>query len=259
MDVFVQHVYGDHSEEPPALAHPLSTAVGVADYDKLVRLLAEAFDGTAQPGSKLPILYGEYGVESQIPAGKQGLYAGNEPTTTRPVAETRQAQYYEQALALAFCQTNVVGFLLFPSRDERARAGWQSGVWYADGTAKASLPRVREALDRTTGGSISRCPGIQLAVSPGRLRFGTRAQARLGTFRASFRCTLDCLWDLRLVKVGGTTKMVKRGRAEVDEQVDVEFRQRRQGRGNYRYRLKLVHPVNPGPPTVREGPVFRLP
>jgi hypothetical protein len=259
MDMFVQHVYGDHSTEPPTLAHPLGTAIGVADYDKLVGLLAEAFDGTAQPGSTLPILYGEYGVESQIPSAKESLYAGNEPPTTRPVAENRQAEYYSQALALAFCQPNIAGFLLFPSRDERARAGWQSGVWYADGTAKASLPDVREALDRTTGGSIARCPGIQLVVQSGRLRFGTRTQARRGTFRASFRCTLDCLWDVRLVKVGGTTKMVKRGRAELDSTVEVEFAPRRLGRGAYRYRLTLVHPVNPGPPTVRNGPVFRLP
>ncbi len=259
MDMFVQHVYGDHSTEPPTLAHPLGTAIGVADYDKLVGLLAEAFDGTAQRGSTLPILYGEYGVESQIPVAKESLYAGSEPVTTRPVAESRQAEYYAQALALAFCQPNIAGFLLFPSRDERARAGWQSGVWYADGSAKASLPGVREALDRTAGGSIARCPGIQLVVQSGRLRFGTRAQARLGTFRASFRCTLDCLWDVRLVKVGGTTKMVKRGRAELDSPVEVEFAPRRLGRGAYRYRLKLVHPVNPGPPTVRNGPVFRLP
>ena len=38
---------------------------------------AEAFDGTAQPGSKLPILYAEFGVESQIPAAKASLYTGD--------------------------------------------------------------------------------------------------------------------------------------------------------------------------------------
>ncbi len=259
MDVFAQHVYGDHSTEPPTLAHPLGTAVGVADYDKLVGLLSEAFDGTAQRGSTLPILYGEYGVESQIPAAKESLYNGAEPATTRPVAESRQAEYYEQALALAFCQPNVAGFLLFPSRDERARAGWQSGVRYVDGTPKASMQRVARAMDRTAGGSIARCPGVQLVVRSTGLRFGTRAQARGGTFRASFSCALDCIWELRVVKVGGATKMVKRGRAAVDEAVEATFAARRLGPGSYRYRLKLVHPVNPGPPTVRDGPVFRLP
>ncbi len=259
MDVYVQHVYGDHSTEPPTLAHPLGTAIGVADYDKLVGLLTEAFDGTAQRGSTLPILYGEYGVESQIPASKETLYAGAEPATTRPVAETRQAEYYEQALAMAFCQPNVSGFLLFPSRDERARAGWQSGVRYVDGTPKASMQRVARAMNRTAGGSIARCPGVQLVVRSANLRFGTRSQARAGTFRASFQCVLDCLWELRVVKVGGATKLVKRGRALVDEDVQVAFAPRRLGPGAYRYRLKLVHPVNPGPPTVRDGPILRLP
>ena len=71
--------------------------------------------GPAQPGSTLPILYGEYGVETQIPESKAGLYTGTEPTTTRPVSEETQASYYQQALALAFCQPNVAGMLLFLS------------------------------------------------------------------------------------------------------------------------------------------------
>ena len=259
MDAFVQHVYGDHSSQAPTVAHPLGTAVGVADYEKLVGLLTEAFDGTAQRGSTLPILYGEYGVESQIPARKEALYTGTEPTTTRPVTEATQATYYAQALALAFCQQNVSGVLLFPSQDEKARAGWQSGVRYADGSAKTSFARVREALDRTAGGSITRCPGIQLVVRAVGLRFGSRGAARRGIFRTTFTCNLDCIYEVRVVKVGGATKMVRRGRAEVDEEVAVEFASRRLGAGTYRYRLKLVHPVNPGPPTVRNGPVFGLP
>src|SRR6266536_2055405 len=45
-------------------------AAAQADYGKLVSLLGEAFGGTAQAGSALPILYGEFGVESLIPAVK---------------------------------------------------------------------------------------------------------------------------------------------------------------------------------------------
>ena len=36
---------------------PKSTTIALADYDKLVALLRTAFDGTAQQGSTLPILY----------------------------------------------------------------------------------------------------------------------------------------------------------------------------------------------------------
>ena len=45
-------------------------------------------------GLTLPIVYGEFGVESQIPASKAALYSGDEPTTTKPVDETTQATYY---------------------------------------------------------------------------------------------------------------------------------------------------------------------
>jgi hypothetical protein len=260
MDAFAIHVYSDNSSVPPTVAHPLSTSIGVADYDKLIGLLGAAFDGTAQPGSELPILYGEFGVESQIPESKAGLYAGAEPATTHPVPEETQAAFYEQALAMSFCQPNIVGLLLFHSRDEHARPGWQSGVYYVDRTPKSSLPRVTEALDRTTGGSIARCPGVQLVVRPTYLRFGTRSAAKRGVFRASLACSLDCVYQVRLEKVPtSSTRLVRRGRAEVGELVRVDLGSRRLGPGTYRYTLRLVHPVNPAPATRLAGSPFTLP
>ena len=76
MDAFGFHPYGDNSSQSPTFAHPNTTRIGLADYGKLVALLGTAFDGTAQAGSTLPILYDEYGVESQIPAAKAALYSG---------------------------------------------------------------------------------------------------------------------------------------------------------------------------------------
>jgi hypothetical protein len=260
MDAFAIHPYPDNSSQPPTVAHPLTTTIGIADYPKLVALLGEAFDDTAQRGSDLPIFYGEFGVESEIPAAKASLYTGSEPTTTKPVAEETQAAYYEQALALAFCQPTVEGMLIFLSRDERARGAWQSGVFYTDGTPKKSLPRVREALDRTTGGSITRCPGVQLVVRPTFLRFGTRSAAKRGLFRATLECDLDCSYQVRLERATThSTKLVARGRAEVGELVQIDLGSRSLAPGSYRYTLRLVHPVNPAPPTLRQSPSFTLP
>ena len=259
MDSFVIHPYGDNSSQPPATAHPNTTSIGMGDYDKLVALLAQAFDGTAQPGSALPILYAEFGIESQIPEGKAGLYTGNEPAVTRPVSEATQAAYYKQALALAFCQPTVEGMLIFLSRDERARPGWQSGVHYVDGTAKGSLPLVTEALDRTTGGSIARCPGVQLIVRPSSLRFGTRAEAARGVFNASLKCNLDCAYVVRVERAAThSTKLVKRGRLEVGELAKIALGRRKLGPGTYRYTLRLIHPVNPGQPTRLRSRPFTL-
>jgi hypothetical protein len=152
MDALAFHPYAESSKIPPDRPHPNTTSIGLADHRKLVRLLGEAFDGTAQPGSDLPVLYDEYGVETAIPEAKASLYEGEEPATTGATDEATQARSYERALELAACQENVVGLLFFHSHDEPALEGWQSGVLYVDGTPKASLERVRRAVEAAREG-----------------------------------------------------------------------------------------------------------
>jgi hypothetical protein len=152
MDALALHPYAESSKVPPDRPHPNTASVGLADHDKLVRLLGEGFDGTAQPGTTLPVLYDEYGVETVIPSAKAGLYEGEEPPTTGATDEATQARYYARALELAACQENVVGLLFFHSHDEPALAGWQSGVYYVDGTPKSSLEPVRAAVGRAHDG-----------------------------------------------------------------------------------------------------------
>ena len=146
MDAFSLHVYGESSRIPPTLAHPRTTSIGLADYGKLVALLGKAFDGTAQPGSKLPIVYGEYGVETTVPAAKAGLYTGREVVT--PVDPQVQAQYYAEAVRLAACSPTVRMLLFFHVTDETRLEGLQSGLRYADGSPKPSVAAVRQAERR---------------------------------------------------------------------------------------------------------------
>jgi len=153
MDALSLHVYGDSQRVPPTLAHPRSTTIGIADYDKLVALLRESFGGTAQPGAKLPIVYGEYGVETTIPKDKAYLYTGREVTS--PVDEATQAKYYEQAIRLAEDQPTVRMLFLFHVVDETRLEGLQSGTRYADGSPKASEAQVRRALDAATDKTIT--------------------------------------------------------------------------------------------------------
>jgi hypothetical protein len=153
MDGFSFHPYGENSSTPPTLAHPNGTSIGLADYDKLVALLGDAFDGTAQKGSTLPIVYDEYGVDSQIPDRKRHFYGGREPATTKPVTEGVQAAYYRLALQMAACQPNVRGFLIFHVTDETDYNRWQSGVYYADGTPKSSRPFVKQAMNEIRAGA----------------------------------------------------------------------------------------------------------
>src|SRR3954467_10499739 len=134
MDIFDQHVYEDYSAMPPSFEHPTASTIAVSDYGKLVTLLGQSFDGTAQAGSTLPIFYGEYGVESIIPAAKASLYTGTEPAATKAVDEATQAALYREAFKVAYCQPNVVGIMVFHVSDESALSAWQSGPYYADDT-----------------------------------------------------------------------------------------------------------------------------
>jgi hypothetical protein len=154
MDGFAFHPYGESSSTPPDFTHPRSTSIGLADYPKLVSLLGRAFNGTAQLGSRLPIVYDEYGIDSRIPARKLGLYTGREPATTKPVPEAQQAEWYSQALSMAACQPTVRGFLIFHVTDERDFNRWQSGVYYPDGTPKTSLPLVKQTIEQIREGQV---------------------------------------------------------------------------------------------------------
>jgi hypothetical protein len=153
MDGFAFHPYGENSSTPPTLVHTSGTSLGLADYPKLVSLLGGAFDGTAQKGSTLPILYDEYGVDSQIPVAKRSFYGGTEPATTRPVTEGVQAAYYDEALRMAACQPTVRGFLIFHVTDETDYNRWQSGVYYADGTPKSTLAPVKASMNAVRTGA----------------------------------------------------------------------------------------------------------
>lgn len=155
MDVWDEHVYADTSALPPSMPHSGPT-IAEGDYTKLVALLGKAFDGTAQRGSTLPILYGEYGVETAIPPAKKAAYTGTEGVTT--VDEATQARYYAEAFRLALCQRNVIGIMVFHVVDEASLEAWQSGPYYADGTPKSSLAAIRDAAVAARAGTAAACP-----------------------------------------------------------------------------------------------------
>jgi hypothetical protein len=246
MDGFAFHPYEDTSSVAPSTGvHPNTTTIALADYPKLVAALGAAFDGTAQPGSVLPIWYDEFGVESQIPANEAPLYAGTEPVTTKPVPEAVQADYYRQAVALTFCQPTVRALFLFHSVDETALASWQSGVYYADDTPKASLPGVRLALEQSRRGVIAHCDGLALPVKPKVVQHG-----RVLTLT----CDLDCSYVAQLYRLPGKLLVSKRGRAVGAQSTTLPLRVPT-APGSYRLRLSAVAPVNPGPAALLRVPV----
>ena len=157
MDVFALHPYQTRSSIPPGEPHT-GTSLGIGDYDKLVSLLGGAFDGTGQQGSKLPIAYTEFGVQSIIPPSAQGPYTNlQSPLGKDAVPEPTQADYYEQAFELAACQPNVIAFYIFHLFDEADLNRWQSGPYYTDTKSKSSLDAISKAAKKARDGDLGDC------------------------------------------------------------------------------------------------------
>ena len=257
MDEFAIHPYEDNSSAPPTSTHTNTTTIAIADYDKLVGLLGNAFDGTAQPGSTLPIVYGEFGVESQIPAAKASLYTGSESATTKPVDETTQGAYYRQAIGIAFCQSNVRAIMILHAYDESTlgpSGGWQSGVFYADGTPKTSLPAMQQATRDERGGTIARCPGLALTPQ-GTALYPSGKPLQTMPLKVVVTCDLDCNVYARLEKLPKhSTTMAVGGRAFAGVKTTFTFPARRLAPGQYRFTVRLTAPVNVGPPSLLTSP-----
>ena len=242
MDALAIHPYEDNSSIAPIDGrHPNSKTIAIADYDKLVTVLGTAFDGTAQRGRTLPIYYTEFGVETQIPQAKAALYTGTEPTTIKPVPADVQGQYYRQAIELAFCQPNVRALSLFHTIDEPDLNRWQSGLFYVDRQAKASLPAVRQAAAEAHRGVVALCPGMRLQPRVTRLRAVATPTPTL-----TFRCDLDC--DYVLTVRRAKTVATRRGTAigNVDKRVALG----RLRPGSYVLRLAATARVNRGPARI---------
>jgi hypothetical protein len=235
-DGFDIHPYEDNSSIAPVDGtHPNSTTIALADYDKLVASLGDAFGRY-----DIPIWYDEFGVETQIPAQRERLYTGTEPATVKPVDEATQAAYYRQAVQLAFCQPNVRALMLFHAVDEKELAAWQSGLYYAGTTtAKAGLPATRLAMQQSRRGVVAHCDGLELPVLPRVAQKGPRL---------TLFCAIDCTFTARLFR---GTKIVRgvRGRATGKEPKLLSLRVPA-APGPYRLRMTAQNPVNPAPPKL---------
>jgi hypothetical protein len=148
LDLFSIHPYPANSSIPPTRPDPHSTSIGIADYPKLVRLLAGAF------GKPPPIVYGEYGIQTVIPRAETDLYSGIRPTSIRAVTELRQADDYIEAIQLAACQPLVRMLIFFHVTDETQLTGLQTGLFYPNGKPKASLDPVSASAQAAEKGQV---------------------------------------------------------------------------------------------------------
>ena len=260
MDAFAIHPYQDNSSQPPTFRRAADRRIRLNDYDKLVRVLGQAFDGTRQPGSKIPIYYTEWAAEAQIPASKVRLYTGIEPITTRPVSDATHAAYYRQALQVAYCQPTVQGIFLLHIWDERDRNRWQSGLYYVDRRPRVTAGAVRRSIQEARRGVLARCSNLALPV-----RLSTRfpsAQQLVRAKQLSFRllCNYDCAYTARVERMPKRTPVLTAtGQAIGRKLTTVRFRRQPLQAGTYRIALTVVAAVNPGPENSRVSVRFRIP
>ncbi|MBD0329650.1 MAG: hypothetical protein ICV64_06060 [Thermoleophilia bacterium] len=254
MDAFAIHPYPTTGRSP-ARPHPRSTTIGIADYRKLVRLLGTSFNGTAQRGSTLPIVYTEFGVQTKIPKRKRHLYRHLRARAARQaVSERVQARHYRQALAMAQCQPTVVGLLFFHVTDDRDARAWQSGLFYADRTPKSSFAAVRAAAELAREGRFARC-GRPKAVNP-----LERVAFREDEALVELVCSRACRYVVKLVPLPGVSPHgappVARtvGEAEADVEHAIELVADEAPPGRYRYLVRVADADSPGAAVVRYGP-----
>ena len=259
MDAFAIHPYGENSKLPPTVAHPLNKNIGLADYDKLVSSLGRAFNGTGQPGSTLPIVYDEYGVQSKIPAAKKNVYTNlNAPIAQDTVSEATQAAYYRQAMQMAYCQPNVVGLLIFHVSDEYNAKAWQSGVFYADDTPKSSLLAVRETAVAAADGTLASCSGyvdLRQVLAPVEDTYSTDNT----TWRLSLTCGKWCTYIARIETYpAGTPAIEVTGDSPPDQQSTIAFPAKQLPPGTYRYSVRVFAFGKIGSTILRTSKPFKV-
>lgn len=231
-------------------AEDAKNAWSISDYPQLVAALEGEFSDSAQKGSTLPILMNGVATATAIPPEKASAYP-SPPGPAPGVSENAQKNAYTQALQSSVCMPNVSG-VIFGRLVDRAgsgeQAGDQSGLYYADGSAKTSMGTVAKAAALAERGVLAVCPGYQ-----------ARATAKTLTIPLSFSgssppwvslaCTRDCAYLVTLERADGKPVRAKRGVMRADKVATVRLSGSSglSASGGYRLRVRLVAQMNPGP------------
>jgi hypothetical protein len=258
MDMFALHPYLIPSRLPPTFAHPRTTTIGIADYDKLVRLLTNAFKGTGQRGETLPIVYDEFGYESQIPAAKRGSYTHlGAPAAQDAIPEAKQAAYYTQAFALAACQPTVAGLLIFHDVDERDARAWQSGLYYSNGKPKTSLRAVRAAALAAQSGKLGDCTQGKVTANVDNVTFYAPSAVDPTTMDTAFSCALPCTYDVRVLDAA-TGEVAAKAEGNAVGATSVTIPTSDLQTGTYQYALRVFKCGKPGTAESRFSSSFTI-
>ena len=216
----------------------------------LVAALDKAFSGTVQKGSTLPILVDGVATATTIPAGKASAYP-SPPGPVPGVSESAQRNAYEQALQSTVCMPNISG-VVFSRLVDRAgsgeQAGDQSGLYYADGSAKTSASAVAKSAALAGRGTLEVCPGFRASVAAKTLIFPLSISSRSAPW-VMLACSRDCAYLATVERADGKPVRAKRGvlRADATTRVKLSGGSTLRAGSGYRLRVRLVASTSPGP------------
>jgi hypothetical protein len=153
----------------------------------------------------------------------------------------------------------VKAFFFFHAFDEPTLSAWQSGVYYADGTPKASLPAVQKAIRDGAGGVLARCPGLQLTPQA-KISYPTGRALKHVPFTLRITCDIDCNVYARLAKLPqNSTTLAVNVHLSAGVTTRVRFPARRVRAGPYRFTVRLTAPLNVGPPARLQSDPLLIP
>ena len=163
MDGLDLHPYPIPQSLPFQTGYQNPRSFSVANLPRVYAAFYRAFTRTGQATvgliGRLPVQLNEVGIQTSS-VGRPG-YTGVETATgpnggLRPPFDTEryQAQWYMKLVDFAECDADIRSVNLFKLVDESARAGWQSGLFYAGFVRKLSAGAVQGEIERDGG----QCP-----------------------------------------------------------------------------------------------------
>jgi hypothetical protein len=233
----------------------------IDSYATLVAGLDKAFSGTVQKGSTLPILVDGVATPTTIPAEKASLYP-SPPGPVPGVSESVQKSAYKQALQSAVCRPNISG-VVFSRLVDRAGGGEQaadqSGLYYADGSAKTDVGAVAKSAALAARGALEVCPGLRAAVVAKTLVFPLGFSSR-STPWVTLACSRDCAYLVTLERPDGKPVRAKRGVVQggVTSKLNLSGSVSLATGSGYHLRVRLIASTSPGPIRQYLSPPFSV-
>lgn len=303
-DTFAIHAYGESSRERPWEQHGASATIAMGDIGKLVQALWDAFAGTGQavPGGgpaapgraalaerSAGIWVLENGYQTTIPADELPAYSGTENVPTvaprgvvsaaDDVSPATQATQVVDAVRVAYCSPYVTGYFNFLLRDDHDLGRWQSGLLWADWSAKPAFAGMKDIAAKVHARTVD-CAGIPAAaIGPVAPKAGVEVRRVEWPKATTFNWKND-LWRFRIQAAEPATyaaRLVPAGGGAVARTADadsavltvsgdlrklyfvfVRFPERRLQPGRYRMEVALTSTENPGRRTILRGPIFEV-